>query len=44
MSLQKDVTAITGGRTADQGGEGAGKKTRKFACLGIKGENKLKRV
>lgn len=38
--MQKPVIAVMEGRTAGQEDEEVGKRSRKFAYLGMKGENK----
>lgn len=38
--MERPVIAVMEGRTAGQGDEEVGKRSRKFAYLGMKGENK----
>lgn len=38
--MEKTVTAVTEGRTASQGDEEVGKRSRKFAYVEMKGKNK----
>lgn len=38
--MEKSVIAVTEGRTAGEGDEEVGKRSRKFAYVGMKGKNK----